>query len=485
MESDTAVTRTGVSRSRVAATAKASAEPFASPVIDAAVSGLTPHPSRCVAVAPGRLDVMGGLADFTGALVLNKTIANHAAVAAQRRSEDSVLVSQVECAGSDGAAPLTISYKDFRSVASGSKPGSGALEGLSKHDWKIHAALAAVVELVRSDTLPGFSGGLAVQVSSSLSDLSDGGDVPAVVGATIAAVAGLFDAKVDTTKAASVCVKVENDWLGRVVGFSDALAVLGGEPGSLMQWKCDPCTPGDAVRAGGGWTLAGIDCGLVRADASIRRYRARVAALMGGHLIGRVVRHEGLRHLNWDGYLSRVSINDYVERFRDRLPTRLKGSDYLALFGETDDALTQIEPDQVYKVRSRTEHHIYEHARSCQFVECLSRGMAGQGERAFEEAGALMYASHWSYGQRCGLGCVQTDLLVKLLRRQGAQAGVFGAKTTGRGCGGLVAVLLRDDDRAMGALESAIEEYHKLSEHKATLLCGSLPGALISGVRAM
>ena len=60
------------------------------------------------------------------------------------------------------------------------------------------------------------------------------------------------------------------------------------------------------------------------------------------------------------------------------------------------------------------------------------------------QLGALMYESHASYG-RCGLGSQGTDRLVELVRAEGPAAGLYGARITGGGSGGTVAVLGRRD----------------------------------------
>jgi L-arabinokinase len=54
--------------------------------------------------------------------------------------------------------------------------------------------------------------------------------------------------------------------------------------------------------------------------------------------------------------------------------------------------------------------------------------------------GDLMYQSHYAYTE-CGLGAHATDYLVNLCRRQGLAAGIYGAKITGGGAGGTVAIL--------------------------------------------
>ena len=58
--------------------------------------------------------------------------------------------------------------------------------------------------------------------------------------------------------------------------------------------------------------------------------------------------------------------------------------------------------------------------------------------------GELMFASHASYSA-CGLGSDGTDLLVELVRQVGRAGGLFGAKITGGGSGGTVAILGRAD----------------------------------------
>src|SRR5881396_4202661 len=58
--------------------------------------------------------------------------------------------------------------------------------------------------------------------------------------------------------------------------------------------------------------------------------------------------------------------------------------------------------------------------------------------------GQLMFESHRSYSA-CGLGSDGTDRLVELVRAAGPEHGVFGAKITGGGSGGTVAVLGRTE----------------------------------------
>ncbi|HTK48951.1 MAG TPA: hypothetical protein VL328_13335, partial [Gemmatimonadaceae bacterium] len=98
-----------------------------------------------------------------------------------------------------------------------------------------------------------------------------------------------------------------------------------------------------------------------------------------------------------------------------------------------------------YPVRQATAHPVYENARVERFAEELGALRAGDVERALA-MGRLMGESHASYSA-CGLGSDATDRIVALAMAAGPARGVYGAKITGGGSGGTVAVLARADAR--------------------------------------
>jgi L-arabinokinase len=182
-----------------------------------------------------------------------------------------------------------------------------------------------------------------------------------------------------------------------------------------------------------------------------------------------------------DGYLCNLTPREYISRWRDRLPPRMKGAAFLAQFDGTGDAATTVEPDETYPVRGAVEHAVYENHRVKQFRRHLARASRDPG--ALARAGHLMYASHWSYGRRIGLGAPETDLLVRLARERGPESGVFGAKITGGGCGGTVALLTRDDTDAV--VEAIAADYARRTGLAPRLLAGTSPGALAWGTRTL
>ncbi len=104
------------------------------------------------------------------------------------------------------------------------------------------------------------------------------------------------------------------------------------------------------------------------------------------------------------------------------------------------DPFTTVRPEVNYRVRACTRYAIEENQRIELFIE-LARGTTQQpSPAAFRQMGELMFQSHWSYTE-CGLGCEATDQLIDLVRQHRGEDLLFGAKITGGGAGGTVAVL--------------------------------------------
>ena len=108
-----------------------------------------------------------------------------------------------------------------------------------------------------------------------------------------------------------------------------------------------------------------------------------------------------------------------------------------------DDAAS-VERERCYAVWTPTAHPIYEHERVVEWAGELREASGSPSQDELRELGVhlgeLMYQSHASYSA-CELGSDGTDLLVELAREAGPEAGIYGAKITGGGSGGTVALL--------------------------------------------
>jgi len=91
----------------------------------------------------------------------------------------------------------------------------------------------------------------------------------------------------------------------------------------------------------------------------------------------------------------------------------------------------------------------------------------------------LMYQAHQGYTE-CGLGSAATDLIVNLVREEGAASGLYGAKITGGGAGGTVAVLGTPEGE--GAFHRVVARFREQSGRAPYIFQGSSPGADRFGV---
>jgi L-arabinokinase len=91
-----------------------------------------------------------------------------------------------------------------------------------------------------------------------------------------------------------------------------------------------------------------------------------------------------------------------------------------------------------------------------------------------------MYASHVSYTRDAQLGADECDVLVDLVRRR-ERDGYYGAKVTGGGQGGTVAVLCNAGPRTDAGLGELMEEYRRRTGRAAQLIDGTSAGAWEGG----
>jgi galactokinase len=189
------------------------------------------------------------------------------------------------------------------------------------------------------------------------------------------------------------------------------------------------------------------------------------------------------------GCLANLDPDDYKKYFRPYLPESQKGGEFLLRFGRTIDTATTVIPDEYYPVRSATDHHVLEAMRVKNFVRFLEQAAAfspadPHQRGLLDKAGHLMYASHLSYTNDALLGAPECDLLVKLVR-DGESGGLYGAKITGGGGGGTVAVLAEQSMRADAGIAEIMDEYERQTGKKPEVFVGSSAGAWEVGTRLL
>ncbi len=438
-----------------------------------------------VSRAPARLDVMGGIADYTGSLVLEMPLDRAVVMAIQPRTDQHVVIRSLLWEQRPGETaevrwPLARLYHDPDRLCSAFALAFDR-QGTS---WAKYVAGIFFV-LLEADLVPHFGGGATIVFDSTATPSAGVGSSAAVEVAAYQAIAGLFDIHLDPLEAAQLCQRAENVVVGAPCGIMDQVTSLLGEPHALLQISCQPHDVLGSLPLPEGVTVVGIHSGVKHHISGDRYIDARVAAFMGHRIILDILRREDEPEDPSHRYLANFDQQEYVERFRDRLPTKMSGEEFLGRYGESLDSVTAVNPQTIYKVRSRTEHHIYESRRTQQFAGHLARARRSASLEPLIEAGLLMYASHWSYGQRCGLGCVETETLMNLVRERGPQHGFYGAKISGGGAGGTVVVLMNDRPESHDALGEIMHAYQKRTGRIPEVFRGTSPGSLAFGTRTI
>jgi L-arabinokinase len=187
---------------------------------------------------------------------------------------------------------------------------------------------------------------------------------------------------------------------------------------------------------------------------------------------------DGVLHVEdeiWHGYLANVTPVEFERSYAKHIPERIAGGEFLARYAGTTDEVTRVDPERTYAVLKPTAHAVYEHSRVRAFAELLREPT---GERRNERLGEMMYESHASYSA-CGLGSAGTDLLVNLVRESGPQSGLYGAKITGGGSGGTVAIL--GARNAEAAVRRIAARYEQSMSYQPYIFAGSSPGSAAFG----
>jgi galactokinase len=438
-----------------------------------------------VARAPGRLDVMGGIADYSGSLVLQLPIREAALVAVQPVPEPVIRMVSFGADANHRAASFAMPLADFE--RDGEPVDYRRARAYFERDpatrWAAYAAGAFLV-LMRECNVR-FNRGARLLIDSSVPEGKGVSSSAAIEVAAMQAVAAAFDVTLEARDTALLCQKVENLVVGAPCGVMDQMTAACGEANRLLALLCQPAELQGTLQIPDDLAVWGIDSGIRHSVSGADYGSVRVGAFMGYRMIADLAgcraeataerRHVKITDDRWQGYVANITPSEFEQHYRAHLPERLEGREFLARFSGTTDTVTAVEPERNYAVRQPTAHPIYEHFRVRAFSEWLT---ATASERGRELLGELMYQSHASYSA-CGLGSAGTDLLVKLIREGGPLRGLYGAKITGGGSGGTVAVLGRQE--AQSSVMEIAERYERATGRTPQVFSGSSPGAAAFG----
>lgn len=477
--------------------------------------------------APGRLDVMGGIADYSGSLVLQLPIREACLVALQRhpvhkqklwrhiqaRHEKTgpraaLRVVSYHADETNRAPTFDMDIDDLYDDTGAPHPYDWAREYFRKDPavwWASYVAGCLVV--LSHEKGVRFTEGISMLICS---DIPEGKGVSSSAAVEVAVMMAVIAAHQDLLpdlyissdperriedlevgrEIALLCQKVENLVVGAPCGLMDQMASCLGEPGKLLALDCRTAEVQEPVLLPSQMRLWGIDSGIRHSVGGASYGSVRVGTFMGLRVIkGLQQEMEGAHGRCLDGgsstslgveCLAEIPPSLFSERYESHLPLTLTGREFLQRYGHHQDPVTNIDLDATYAVRVPTGHPIHENFRVQTFRKVL---YSAEDRSQMEVLGELMFQSHASYSS-CGLGSEGTNRLVDLVREEmkrsqemGEVPPLSGAKITGGGCGGTVCVLGHSGSAGEMALKRVVEKYAMEVGHQPQVFLGTSMGA--------
>ena len=394
--------------------------------------------------APGRLDFLGGVADYSGSWVLEAPIPQQTRVSIRGHDRWEF------CSHQQGNFCLeTRLWRELCSLPRESAPAiRQAFLSAGVPNW-VRYPLGCFLALVQ-DQMVAELGDLAfaIEINSEVPLGMGVSSSAAIEVATLRALTELLDLKWSKVELARTAQRVENELVGAPCGLMDQLTASCGKPRYLLPILCRPDEVRDPVKLPEDINIVGWPSGVKHEVGASPYVVARAAAFMGK----KIVEANLNRRLP---YLSEVSVSEF-RKVSTSIPERMSAGDFLARFGDHDDPLTALPGRDgqsseslcvSYPVRGAARFPIEESNRvrlALILLDNLARTAGTQRWDCVELIGELLLQSHQGYTDM-GLGCQETDAMVEAVMELGPKKGIFGARVSGGGRGGTVVVLMRPE----------------------------------------
>ncbi len=422
------------------------------------------------ASAPGRMDVMGGIADYSGSMVLQMPIKEMTSVAIALRQDGFFRLKSIQ-------------------------PGSQTMEceityqNLLKNGWEVDYTYAREqIKKIPGGDWAAYVVGcfLVLQKEKAISvtgaDIVIESQVPVGKGvsssaaleiATMKALVQIYSITLGNTELPALAQKVENLIVGAPCGLMDQLASYLGEPGKLLPILCQPDIVYPAIPLPEGIRFVGIDSGMRHSVGDASYTDVRTAAFMGYSMIAKEMgcsqdelakakENSDYAQLPYKGYLSNIPPSVFEVKFALRLFYKMAGQYFIQHFPVHIDPVTKVDPEKFYAVLDCSRHPVYENFRVRTFMLLIQNLSVitdpAMRQQCLHQLGELMYQSHTGY-TICGLGNIYTTEIVEMVKEQQGK-GVYGAKITGGGSGGTVCILC-DGEEGLQTARSIHAQYQQ------------------------
>src|SRR6185369_12842735 len=228
--------------------------------------------------APGRLDVMGGIADYSGSLVLQLPIADATFVALQRTNSTTLRIVSL----GENSESRSIDFDLAHFASNGRLISYSEAQRQFKDPAKHWAAYVVGIffGLMRERNLQ-LNSGATILIKSSVPEGKGVSSSAAIEVAVMQAANIAFDLNLDCREIGVLCQKVENLIAGAPSGIMDQMTSACGEQDRLLELLCQPDILKGTVRLPDDLEVWGIDSGVRHSVSGADYGTVRTAAFMG------------------------------------------------------------------------------------------------------------------------------------------------------------------------------------------------------------
>src|SRR5438045_573758 len=326
--------------------------------------------------APGRLDLMGGIADYSGSLVLQWPIDSAVHTAIQRHSGKTLRIASVPEALNKTARLFEINFDEL--LGSDYSILRARFSDEPENHWAAYVAGAFAVPVREKNAA--FSEGVDVLIRSAVPEGKGVSSSAALEVATMQALAAAYELNIAAEELALLCQKVENLVVGAPCGVMDQMTAACGEANRLLELLCQPSDLKGTVSLPDELEIWGIDSGIRHSVGGADYRTVRTAAFMGYRIIAALAglsskqidaRHLVIDDQRWNGYLANISPEEFQRKYSAQIPERISGQKFLDNYEVITDTVTLGDPVFEYRLLAATRHPIYEHARGNSFAAIL------------------------------------------------------------------------------------------------------------------
>jgi L-arabinokinase len=433
------------------------------------------------ATAPGRMDVMGGIADYSGSLLLQMPIKHTTTVSIQKRNDGFFVLRTQLSKKKIADFKIEQSLLKNRSLAEAGK----IIKELLGGDWAVYViGCFLVLEKGKNISI----NGATIFIESKVPWGKGVSSSAALEIATMNALVKLFELETGREELAVLAQKAENLVAGAPCGLMDQLSSHLGQKNKLLPLICQPHQVFDAIKIPSRLSFAGIDSGVRHAVSGASYSDVRASAFMAYTIIAlecgapqqqlKDARESGnWKDLPYQGFLGNISTDDFENKYLSLLPESITGDLFFRQYGISIDTVTTIDPSKIYFLKKCAAHPVYENFRVNRFKELLQNFSKQTDKKdTLKKMGELMLQSHASYSS-VGLGNEYTDRIVDMLQHAGPDRGVYGARITGGGSGGTVCVLNYGKEGKQ-TVKEVFKRFKTERNKRLFFFSGSSPGAL-------